>query len=70
MMLLKCCAQYASEFGKLAVATGLEMVSFHSSPKERQLPKNVQTTTQLHSYHILENNAQNSLSQALTVSEP
>ena len=29
MMLLKCCTQYAS-------ATGLEKVSFHSSPKERQ----------------------------------
>ena len=52
-----------------AVATGLEKVSFHSNPKEGQLPKNVQTTAQLHSSHILENNAQNSLSQVLTVSE-
>ena len=33
MMLLKCCTQYASKFGKL---TGLEKVSFHSNPKERQ----------------------------------
>ena len=32
MMLWKCCTQYASKF----VATGLEKVSFHSSPKERQ----------------------------------
>ena len=31
-MLLKYCIQYASKF----VATGLEKVSFHSSPKERQ----------------------------------
>ena len=33
-MLLKCCTQYASKFGNSAVATGLEKVSFHSSPKK------------------------------------
>ena len=26
---------------------------FHSNPKEREMPKNVQTTTQLHSFHML-----------------
>ena len=36
MMLWKCCTQYASKSGNSAVATGLEMVSFHSNPKERQ----------------------------------
>ena len=36
-----------------AVATGLEKVSFHSNPKERAMPKNVQTTVQLHSIHML-----------------
>ena len=36
MMLWKCCTQYVSKFGKLRVATGLEKVSFHSNPKERQ----------------------------------
>ena len=36
-----------------AVVTLLEKVSFHFNPKERQLPKNVQTTTQLHSSHTL-----------------
>ena len=35
-----------------AVATGLEKVSFHSNPKE-EMPKNVHTTTQLHSSHML-----------------
>ena len=35
-MLLKCCTQYASKFGKLSRATGLEKVSFHSNPKEMQ----------------------------------
>ena len=34
-----------------AVAIGWEKVNFHSNPKER--PKNVQTTTQLHSFHTL-----------------
>ena len=40
-----------------AVATGLEKVSFHSNPKERQcqrmFKKNVQATAQLHSSHML-----------------
>ena len=36
-----------------AVATGLEKVSFHSNPKERQCQKNAQTSTQLHSSHRL-----------------
>ena len=35
-MLRKCCTQYASKFGKPAVATRLEKVSFHSNLKERQ----------------------------------
>ena len=36
MMLWRCCTQYASKFGKLSRVPGLEMVSFHSNPKERQ----------------------------------
>ena len=36
-----------------AVATGLENVHFHSSPKERAMPKNIQTAAQLHSFHML-----------------
>ena len=38
-----------------AVATGLEKVSYHSNPKERQFQKNAQTTTQLHSSPMLVN---------------
>ena len=34
------------------MATGLEKVSFHSNPKERAIPKIVQTTKQLHSFHM------------------
>ena len=33
---VKCCTQYASKCGISAVATGLEKVSVHSNPKERQ----------------------------------
>ena len=40
-----------ANFENSAVATELEKVSFHSSLKE--LPKNTQTTTQLHSSHTL-----------------
>ena len=36
-----------------AVAMGLEMVIFHYNPKERHCQKNVQTTAQLHSSHML-----------------
>ena len=35
-----------------AAATGLEKIGFHSNPKEGQWHKNVQTTAQLHSFHI------------------
>ena len=35
-----------------AMAVGLEKVSFHSSPKET-MPKNVQTTAQLYSFHMV-----------------
>ena len=33
---VKACTQYASKFGKLSSGQGLEKVSFHSNPKERQ----------------------------------
>ena len=36
LMLWKCFTQYASKLENSAVATGLEKVSFHSNPKERQ----------------------------------
>ena len=53
MMLWKCCTQYASKFGKLSSGhrTGKDQFSFQSKRKTR--PKNAQTTTQLHSSHML-----------------
>ena len=53
IMLRKCCTQYASIFGKLGSGhrTGKIQLSFQS--QRRAMPKNVQTTTQLHSFHML-----------------
>ena len=52
-MLRKCCTHYASTFGKLTNGhrTGKGQFSFQS--QRRLMPKNVQTTTQLHSFHML-----------------
>ena len=53
MMLWKCCTQYASQFGKLISGhrTGKGQFSFQSQRKA--VPKNAQTTAQLHSSHTL-----------------
>ena len=50
-MLWKCCNKYASKFGKLSSGhrTGKGQFSFQSQRKA--MPKNVLTTTQLHSSH-------------------
>ena len=52
-MLWKCCSQYASKFGELSSGqrTGKGQFSFQSQRKA--MPKNVQTTEQLHSSHTL-----------------
>ena len=53
LMLLKCCTQYVSKFGKLSSdhRTGKAQFSFQSQRKA--MPKNAQTTAQLHSSHTL-----------------
>ena len=58
-MLLKCCTQYVSKFGKPPVNIGLEKVSFSFQSQRKAMPKNVQTTAQLHSSHILAKYVQN-----------
>ena len=52
-MLWKCCTQYASKSRKLSSGhrTGKGQFSFQS--QRRAMPKNVQTTAQLHSSHTL-----------------
>ena len=53
MMLGRCCTQYISKFGKLnsTQRTGKDQFSFQSQRKA--MSKNAQTTTQLHSSHML-----------------
>ena len=52
-MLWKCCTQYARKFGKLSSGrrNGKDQFSFQSQRKA--MPKNAQTTAQLHSSHTL-----------------
>ena len=51
------------------VASGLEKGQFSFQFQRSTVPKNVKTTTQLHSFYMLEDNAQNPSSQASTVHE-
>ena len=56
MILLKCCTQYKRKFGILSMAwnwkrTGKGQFSFQS--QRRAIQTNVQTTIQLHSFHML-----------------
>ena len=70
-MLCKCCTQYASTSGKLSSGhrTGKGQFSFQTQRKG--MPKNAQTTTQLHSSHtVAQSNAQNFPSQASVAREP
>ena len=66
---VKCCTQYANKLGKLSNSyrTGKGHLIFKS--QRRAMPKNVQTTTQLHSFQTLESSAESSPSQASTVHE-
>ena len=68
MMLLKRFTQYVSKSGKLSSGhrTGKGQFSFQSQRKA--MPKNAQTTTQLHSSHTLAN-AQNSPNQTSAIHE-
>ena len=53
MILLKCCTQYVSKFGKLSSGhrTGRNQFSFQS--QRRTVPQNVHTAIQLPSFHML-----------------
>ena len=52
MMLWKCCTQYASTFGKLSSGHGTGKGQFSFQSQRKAMPKNAQTTTQLHSSHM------------------
>ena len=52
-MLLKCCTQNASKFGKNSSGHRTGKGQFLSQFHKKAMPKNVQTMTQLHSFHML-----------------
>ena len=52
-MLLKYCTQYASKFEKLSSGHRLGNGEFSLQSQRKGMPKNVQTTAQLHSSHML-----------------
>ena len=52
-MLWKCCTQHASKFGTLSSGHRTGKGQFSSQSQTKAMPKNVQTTTQLHSSHML-----------------
>ena len=51
-MLLKCCTQYASKHGKLSSDHRTERGQFLFQPQIREMSKNVQTSTSLHSFQF------------------
>ena len=53
MMLQKCCTQYASKFRKLSNRHRTGKCQFSFQSQRKAMPKNTQTTTQLHSSHML-----------------
>ena len=52
-MLWKCCTQYASKFGKLSSGRRTAKGQFSFQSQRKAMPKNAQTTAQLHSSHTL-----------------
>ena len=50
-MLWKCCTQYASKFEKLSSGHRTGKAQFSSQFQRKAMPKNAQTTIQLHSSH-------------------
>ena len=69
-MLVKCCTQYASQFGKLCMVIGLEKVDCHSNPKERQCQRMFKLLHNCTHLTCYQSKAQNSPSQSSTVCKP
>ena len=51
-MLWKCCTQYASKFWKLSSGHRTGKGQFSFEPQRKTMPRNAQTTVQLHSFHM------------------
>ena len=52
-MLWKCYTEYARKYGKLSSGHRAGKGQFSFQSQRRAMPKNVQTTTQLHPFHML-----------------
>ena len=53
MMLLKSCTQYASKFRKLSSGHRIGKGQFSFQLQRKAMSRNVQTITQLHSFHLV-----------------
>ena len=70
-MLLKCCTQYASRFGKFSTrAPGREKVSFHSNCEERECQRMLKLLHSCTHFTCQQGNAQNPSSYSSIVCEP
>ena len=52
-MLLKCCTKYVRKFEKFSSGHRTEKGQFSFQSQRKAIPKNVQATTQLYSFHML-----------------
>ena len=50
---VKCCTEYARKFGKVSSGHKTGKAHFSLQSQRKTMPKNTQTTTQLHSSHVL-----------------
>ena len=66
MMLLNCCTQHANKFGKLSSDYKTRKGQFSFQSQRKTVPKNVQTTPQLHSFHRLARNCSKSFTLAFS----
>ena len=52
-MLLKCCTKYVRKFEKFSSGHRTEKGQFSFQSQRKAIPKNVQATIQLYSFHML-----------------
>ena len=69
MMLLKCCTQYVSKFGKVSNGHRTKKVSFHFNLKERQCQRMFKLSYNCAHYTCQQGYAQNPSRQASTICE-
>ena len=70
MILWKCWTHYASKFGQLSSGHRTGKVQFSFQSPKKAMPRNAQTTTQLHSFHRLAKQCSKFSKEASIVHEP